>query len=182
MVKLFGLTTCAFLASVTGNDTSCGGDSPSPVKDCEFADMGSCGNACCIASFELDDDADKSYKTMRTFLESHGPDKSFNYSTGPNEAGLNPGDDLRQYPIKWQYIFQGTHMTTGGYKDYLDISIQKSAKGGSVVQVGSRSHIHGALSDNGQNYKNVVALLDGLKASAPTAPAIMYGCGSTDRK
>lgn len=43
-----------------------------------------------------------------------GGDKSFSYVTGPDKAGHNPGDDLRQYNISWDFIFQGTHTTTGG--------------------------------------------------------------------
>lgn len=47
------------------------------------------------------------------------------YVTGPNKAGEDPSDDLRPYNLTWLYIYQGTHTTTKGYVDTININIQK---------------------------------------------------------
>lgn len=53
-----------------------------------------------------------------------GSDGSFSYSAGPNRAGLDPGDDLTPYNISWKYIFQGSHVTTKGYVDHINMNIK----------------------------------------------------------
>ena len=49
-----------------------------------------------------------------------GKDGSYTYVTSPDAAGHNPSDDLTPYGIPWDYIFQGTHTTTGGYVDTMN--------------------------------------------------------------
>jgi hypothetical protein len=38
---------CVLVAVVAANNSTCGGDQPSKVPDCDKTDFGSCGNACC---------------------------------------------------------------------------------------------------------------------------------------
>jgi len=101
-------------------------------------------------------------------------------------AGHNPGDNLTQYNIAWDYIFQATHTTTGGYVDTMNFNIKSStdpSKGKAVtVRAFSISNIHGALGDNGQCYKEIVSVspLIDLIAKEPFAhPKIIHGCGTT---
>lgn len=182
------------LATAGANDSSCGPKRPSPVADCEKTDLGSCGNACCGMDFPVVDqgyNATKVYLTVADLLQSKGPDGSLGYVTGPNAAGQNPGDKLpTNIPgLNFRYIFQGTHATTGGFVDTIDFNIEdrpevsvyarSQGAAGIFLRVFSRSGIHGALGDNGQNYKNVQYL---LKAADPDhtifgAGVVKYGCG-----
>merc|ERR1712110_1300352 len=143
-------------------------------------DMGSCGNACCIVDYDIQGDVNRSYHLYMYaigFLKQGGKDGSFSYTTGPDKAGHNPGDDLTKYPIEWDYIFQGTHTTTGGYVDTLNFNIGR-APGGMLrdpsvtMRISSVSNIHGALGDNGQNFKNIATFLEGSFGGR-----FVHGCG-----
>ena len=94
--------------------------------------------------------------------------------TGPDSAGHNPDDDLTQYPIRWDYIFEGTHTTAGGFVDTLKFNIGRPASpdAGTTMRVFSLSRIHGALGDNGQNYKNIKYMIENHEAK------IVLGCGA----
>ena len=75
------------------------------------------------------------------------------------------------------YVRQGTHKTTGGYVDTLDFNVQENAAGDqSQVRIFSVSNIHGALGDNGQNYKTLSTIRDALAKGADLN--IVHGCGS----
>eukprot|EP01062_Namystynia_karyoxenos_P021857 TRINITY_DN18339_c0_g1_i2.p1 TRINITY_DN18339_c0_g1~~TRINITY_DN18339_c0_g1_i2.p1 ORF type:complete len:189 (+),score=54.08 TRINITY_DN18339_c0_g1_i2:81-569(+) len=141
--------------------SSCGPQSPSPVSDCDKVDLGSCGNACCVVDVTV-----AGAQGQRRPGAAHGPDA----------AGHNPSDDLRPYNVSWQYIMQGTHKTSGGYVDRLDFNFQPTADNGTVVRVGSRSGIHGALGDNGQNYKSIAWMVNAA-VGAEKQVAIVHGCG-----
>eukprot|EP00948_MAST-09A_sp_MAST-9A-sp1_P002449 g2449.t1 len=162
---------------VSANESTCGAD-PTKVKNCENVDHGSCGNACCIVdySFSKNTTAEDTYKILKGFLEKKGTDGSFAYVTGSDSAGHNPGDDLRPFniPTGVQFIFQGTHTTTGGYVDTIDITI--SEKNGIITsRFGSRSGIHGAYGDGGQNYKTIFYMLQ--ETLQVEDVDIVYGCG-----
>ena len=79
-----------------------------------------------------------------------------------------------QYPIRWDYIFEGTHTTAGGYVDTLKFNIGRPASpdAGTTMRVFSLSRIHGALGDNGQNYKNIKYMIENHEAK------IVLGCGA----
>ena len=169
----------ASLSLAAPNNSSCGSTQPSPVPDCGSVDLGSCGNACCIADFKGSFNIKEFYSQITDFLKKGGDDGSFAYITGPDAAGHNPGDDLTPYGIAWQYVWQGTHTTTGGYVDTIDFNIKKASDDATeeaVVRVSSRSNIHGALGDNGQNHKNVMSVMNTLRYRSPT-PTIVHGCG-----
>ena len=166
------LLAVAALTVVAGNDSSCGATEPSKIKDCDKIDHGSCGGACCMVDYELNQNTTLIYDKIKRYLMSGGEDGSYNYSTGPDAAGHNPGDSLLPYPIKWDYIFQGTHTTTGGYVDTLNFNLARAdATGATTLRIFSISNVHGSLGDNGQNYKNIAFLpVDGRGA-------IVHGCG-----
>lgn len=178
------LLLAAAACSLAADTTSCGSANPSTVVDCEKVDLGSCGNACCIVeTVWLANAAETLYVSLRTFLESGGPDGSFAYVNGSDAAGHNPSDDLRKYKIPqgWQFIFQGTHTTSGGYVDTLDFAImtQQSASNPlTKVKASSKSNIHGALGDNGQNYKTLAYIAKHAGVVSPLLLNILYGCSS----
>merc|ERR1711865_120815 len=178
-IRLLTLTValCAVVL-IVANPTSCGGARPSKVKDCDHPDMGSCGNACCIIDFALATNTSETYSRFKAWLQKGGSDSSYAYSTGADKAGNNPGDDLRKYGIPWDFIFQGTHTTTGGYVDKIDFNLKPNkATGGSTMRASTISGIHGALGDNGQTYKNLMAMWANRHGNYSWTASVVHGCG-----
>ncbi|CAE7667954.1 unnamed protein product [Symbiodinium sp. CCMP2456] len=156
------------------------GPSPSKVPDCDKPDMGSCGNACCLAELALAMDPAKAYAQTLDVLKGLQED-GYSYVTGGDP---NPGDDLRPYnitePKSFKFIFQGRHDAPkykGPNADILDFAIYESGSG-SVLRMFSLSRIHGALGDAGQNYKTLSFMAEKLDASKKPVPK--YGCGLTN--
>merc|ERR1712224_1188672 len=131
--------------------------------------------------FQLRTSPSDTHARFVKWLKGGGPDGSFKYVTGPDAAGHNPGDDLRQYNISWQFIWQGEHATTGGYVDKIDFNVQSGGSaGGSLLRISTVSGIHGALGDNGQTYKTLAVMLGDAQAKDPQFKSkIIHGCGST---
>jgi hypothetical protein len=163
------------LKSVWGNNSTCGSGKPT-IPDCDHPDFGSCGNACCGLDVNLNLPAADVYESVKAFLVKGGSDGSFEYVTGPDSAGHNPGDDLQQYGFAWQFIFQGHHKTTSGYVDPLDFNIKNGSNSEScILRLFSISGIHGALGDAGQNFKSLAFLLN--EVFPGSSETIYYGCG-----
>jgi len=160
--------------------TSCPSDSKNEDKDCQKGkDFGSCGNACCAIDLPVSKPPKKVYEEIRRHLQSGGRDKSYGYVTGPDASGNNPIDQLPEgVPNSNRYIFQGTHKTPkNGYVDVLNFAIREDEDdSGSIVRMFSSSGVHGALGDNGQNYKSLVALVEGVGYDKSKIIPI-YGCG-----
>jgi hypothetical protein len=150
--------------------STCGSD-PTKVKDCDHADYGSCGNACCVVESEGTSSVEDVYATVKQYLLKGGDDGSYSYSTGADAAGHNPTDDLTPFNISWSYVFQGNHKTAGGYVDTLNFNVKATDDGGHLLRLFSVSDIHGALGDHGQNYKTLAYLLDGRPLT------VVHGCG-----
>ena len=195
-----GRVLLSSLALAAGNNSSCGAGKG--VKDCEHIDFGSCGGACCVVDYEIGarevalDMTDASrllssplashesglatvntthvYLQVKGYLAKGGKDGSYAYVTGPDSAGHNPSDDLTRAPsLSWDYIFEGRHTTSGGYVDTLKFNIARVKPGhATIMRIFSVSDVHGALGDNGQNYKNIAYILEGRGAK------IVYGCGT----
>lgn len=176
-VQLVLLLAAAASTAAAANDSSCGGKKPSPVKDCDMRDLGSCGNACCAIDVTfLNTDPKTAYVTLKAYLSSGGKDGSYAYINNTDAAGHNPGDDLTPYKIAYDYIFQGEHITTHGFTDTINVNIQKNAAGETQLRFFSISNIHGALGDNGQTYKTIMYLLQ--TSDLQWAPVgIAHGCG-----
>lgn len=175
------LLTVTFVALAWANDSSCGAKEPSVVANCDKIDRGSCGNSCCMVDVHIPGTAvNTSYlHELVTGYLSGGKDGSYTHETAPDAAGHNPGEDLTPYPIKWDYIFQGTHTTTGGYVDTLNFNIARASSTGTSMRIFSISNIHGALGDNGQTYKNIAFLLSGIQPrESGWSITIAHGCGS----
>mmetsp|Transcript_9878 Transcript_9878/g.20704 ORF Transcript_9878/g.20704 Transcript_9878/m.20704 type:complete len:230 (+) Transcript_9878:41-730(+) len=169
--------------ATVGGPSSCGAESS--VSDCDKLDIGSCGTACCALEISSPETPEVVYNKVKNFLTSGGASGGFAYVTGPNAAGENPGDDLRQYnstpPRPFEFILQGTHTSLlKKFVDTLNFNIRPdSATTGSVLRMFSSSGIHGALGDQGQNYKSLVYVVDSLGFDRSSLSAPLYGCGST---
>ena len=149
----------------------------SQVPDCDKPDLGSCGNACCVAELSLSTAPLQAYTDTKSALMSLLSD-GFSYVTGGDP---NPGDDLRPYnvtkPKNFKFIFQGRHDAPkykGPNADILDFAIYESGAG-SVLRMFSLSRIHGALGDHGQNYKTLAFLAQKLESNSKPTP--VHGCG-----
>jgi len=167
------------IVSVNGNNSSCGSAKPPTVADCDHSDLGSCGNSCCVVDIHSPYSlTEVAYLGLKTYLKGGGDDGSYSYVTGAGSGGQNPSDNLTAYniPGDYEYILQGTHSTTGGYVDTIDFNIRKSGAG-SILRGASRSGIHGALGDNGQNYKTLALLKSQIYPEKEVTLTIVYGCG-----
>ena len=177
MAALVGLLLSS-LALAAGNNSSCGFGKG--VKDCEHVDKGSCGGACCVVDYDIGAretatvNTTHVYEQVKGYLSKGGKDGSYAYVTGPDAAGHNPGDDLTGVPsFSWDYIFEGKHTTKGGYVDTLKFNIARVKPGHpTIMRIFSVSDVHGALGDDGQNYKNIAYILEGRNAK------IVFGCGT----
>merc|ERR1711934_43126 len=179
MTRLLAISAFLCVAvCIYANETSCGGDRPSKVKDCDKPDTGSCGNACCIMDFTLATNTTYTYDHFKAWLMKGGNDGSYAYVTGPDKAGHNPGDDLSKYGIPWDFIFQGTHTTIGGYVDKIDFNLAPVKGGGTKMRASTISGIHGALGDNGQTYKTLMAMWENRHSKYSFSASIVHGCGS----
>jgi len=174
MTNMYLSVLSLLFLSVMANNSSCG--SGTGVFDCQNVDLGSCGNACCALQLEVPFIPKTAFLGMQLYLGEGGTDSSYDYVQGPDAAGHNPGTDLRSKNIIWKWIFQGRHTTIGGYVDVLDFNIKESPNtGSSIITMFSSSGIHGALGDNGQNYKSLSRLARDL--GFPTDYLVLYGCG-----
>eukprot|EP00940_MAST-03C_sp_MAST-3C-sp2_P001154 g1154.t1 len=173
---------CALLVGiVSANDSSCG-TKPNAVEDCDHPDLGSCGNACCAIDCNVQASPEDVRDAIESFLESGGLDGSFTRSDKADSAGHDPSDDLRQYNISAKFIFQGTHATTGGYVDTLNFALYDGEQGDYTTRVRafSISNIHGALGDNGQNYKTLAYLskaMESQNGAGCDRIDVVHGCG-----
>jgi len=148
------------------NVGSCGGANPSKVADCQNADMGSCGNACCKLLFTVAEDPLSAMQKLNASFANGGADGL--YTLQMTAEGTLGFGDLRalKIPSGEQFIGQVHHKTSGPkhYVDVIDFNIRAAqckegvvCNGeGSVIKAFSLSLIGGALGDNGQNYKNIV--------------------------
>ena len=78
----------------------------------------------------------------------------------------------------WMYILQGTHQTSGlHYEDTINVAIKQDAGAETVVaRLFSTSEIHGALGDDGQNFKNVMTVLQDVFGATASQVHVKHGC------
>lgn len=162
------------------------GPHPETVKNCDMPDLGSCGNACCVAELDLSMDPAEAYSHTLSVLKGL-QDVGYSYVTGgdPDHDHVlfddpHPEDDLRHFnittPKPFKFLFQGRHDAPkykGPNGDILNFAIYESGSG-SVLRMFSISRIHGALGDHGQNYKTLHFLSDKLTSREPRR---VHGCG-----
>lgn len=148
----------------------CGSD-PSKVIDCDKPDMGSCGNACCVADLTFpNSEPAKVYGSLKSALSELD---EYEFVGGTD---LSPFNITKPEPFK--FIAQGRHSApkySGENADILNFAIYADASKGSTVRMFSVSRIHGALGDNGQNYKTLAFLSKKLAGNVKLA--VRHGCG-----
>ena len=185
-------TTLSLSAALDAGSSSCGGAEPSTVPGCDRVDLGACGNACCLVDLPIPAHGDANrtehaYLLVKQFLLAGGPDGSYEYVHSADKAGHNPSDNLTEYPIPWNYIFQARHTTAGGYVDTINLNLREDpyppigGPSNAVLRIFSVSNIHGALGDNGQNYKNIQYLIANSfldKAFGAGDLIVRHGCGA----
>ena len=126
---------------------------------CDHGDFGSCGNACCKLTFAVPLVTEKTMAQLNATLHTGGPDQL--YSAQPTAEGTSGFADLRPYSKPVDFIGQGFHKTTNGlYTDTINFTIAPVDGGSSsVINAFSLSQIGGAYGDDGQNYWNLVTLV-----------------------
>lgn len=140
--------------------------------DCDRPDCGSCGNACCMLQFTMFSQSPKdAYTGITKSLQGGGADGRYTLIHDADYTSAN---------ISAQYVIQGWHTTlTHHYNDTMNLVIYANPEGpktSSRVSAFSTSQIGGALCDAGQNYKNLVGFVKGLKV--PYASVAVHGCNN----
>jgi len=150
----------------TGNSSTCGLSAKN--SDCFRVDLGSCGNACCVADFHVNANSSEARSLLVAFLDSGGDDSNF--------AHVNSTEQIDGIYKDYQYIVHGNHTTSGrNYVDMLRFTIRNKGLTTSKVRAFSMSNIPGALSDLGQNYKSLKYVFD--RVFPGMRMDIVYGCG-----
>lgn len=129
---------------------------------CANADCGSCGNACCNITVAVTEATATTMSMLNASIVSGGPDGA--YKAQMTYEGTLGFADLRAYSKPVDFIGQAIHTTTGEnhFEDSVSFTIAPTASGGSHIQAFSLSLIAGAYCDEGQNYYNIMHLVDSL--------------------
>merc|ERR1712203_1118083 len=161
---------------------TCGLESPSKVEDCQNVDFGSCGGACCKLDFDVEGTTVEVVNKLNLTLGTTGPDEYY-WPQRTAEGSLGFADlTLMGSPMGFDYIGEVSHTTSGQghYVDYIRFNIRNSTTGmngsHSVVRAHSISGIGGALSDNGQNFKNIMTAMKAAFGSNIQATPVDGSC------
>ena len=131
--------------------------------NCDNADHGSCGNACCKLNIIVSGPASNPPRSadvmtaLNETLAHGGPDGRYSF---PKLAGGGFGfSDLRPYNLSVDFIGQTHHLTyKRQFTDTQDYTISSTTYQGApavAIKAFSISQIGGAYGDAGQNYKNL---------------------------
>ena len=146
----------AIIAILFASVTSC------TLDGCDHPDCGSCGGSCCSLSITIPEDTTSVMNALNTSITSGGPDGLYTPST--TAEGTLTFADLRPYGKPIDYIGQAIHTTINGmYNDTVNFSLAPTDNNGTVVAAFSISQIAGAYCDDGQNYWNILQLVQGVK-------------------
>lgn len=157
---------------VLNSQSTCGLDGGQP--DCERADVGSCGTACCLLDVSVPGvTPEDAYEGLKKFLQSGGRSGSYKYVDEWHDQRRlvvaredTHGDKIHGWDDggHWMYMLLGKHTTSlRRYNDTLSFSIRRMDNvNGAIVRMFSKSDISGALGDAGQNYKTLKYLLRAL--------------------
>lgn len=128
---------------------------------CANEDCGSCGNSCCKLQVTVSEDTATAMAKLNATMDG-GPDG--HYTLSVTYEGPTGFADLRPYDKPVDFLGQATHMTYAPnyFNDTLDFTIAPTEDGGSLIQAFSISQIAGAYCDEGQNYFNLVQVLNAV--------------------
>lgn len=138
-------------------------DCPAAGSICERVDEGTCANACCRLTLEFTQVSTQLLATaLNTTLAAGGPDGR--YTLRPTAGDPNGFFDARNQGLPFDFLGQAHHLTASRvYTDSVDILITESdTEGSATLKAFSISLVGGAFTDLGQNYYNIVTLLDSL--------------------
>eukprot|EP00747_Dinoflagellata_sp_TGD_P212906 gnl/TRDRNA2_/TRDRNA2_85938_c0_seq1.p1 gnl/TRDRNA2_/TRDRNA2_85938_c0~~gnl/TRDRNA2_/TRDRNA2_85938_c0_seq1.p1 ORF type:complete len:444 (+),score=67.12 gnl/TRDRNA2_/TRDRNA2_85938_c0_seq1:85-1416(+) len=179
--------------------STCGLEPWRYVPDCRHPDQGSCGTACCALQAKVGDrTGDALYKDLIDFLNNHGDlladkwdDSLFSYRYIPayhEEFTPHTPDDLRAFNTDWEWIVRGWHITKKKqYKDILNFNIRPwpqaitgtAHDGALLLRAFSISEKAGAITDYGQNFKNLQYVFDAIGIDRNNI-SVLYGCAFDD--
>jgi len=168
------------------------GSGPSTVKDCQNVDFGSCGNACCNLIFRVDQSSPAEVaKAVEAYVRG-AKAVGLGYTLEMLAEGTSGFANLSANAQHIPPPFTGStsvwigqvHHTTSGAKHFVDVinfNMRNAPNGRAIVHAFSLSLVGGALGDNGQNYKNIMMLMQGVK-NAEVQEHLSNSCPSPGAK
>jgi len=142
------------------------------LDGCDHPDCGSCGNACCSLLITIQGESTESVmnKLNSSITEGGGPDNR--YIPMMTASGTMTFSDLRKYGADADFLGQALHTTMNGkYNDTVNLSLSPTTlflddddEGikGTIIAAFSISDIAGAYCDSGQNYWNILQLIQSI--------------------
>ena len=129
---------------------------------CMNNDCGSCGNACCKLLITVSESPSTTMALLNASIHEGGPDGS--YAPSMTYEGTDGFADLTPYSKPVDYIGQAIHTTTGenAFDDSVSFTIAPKGTGSEIAGF-SYSLIAGAYCDDGQNYFNIMQLINGIE-------------------
>mmetsp|Transcript_47892 Transcript_47892/g.54259 ORF Transcript_47892/g.54259 Transcript_47892/m.54259 type:complete len:358 (+) Transcript_47892:112-1185(+) len=154
------------------------------LDGCDHPDCGSCGNACCSLLITVNESTEAvMHKLNQSITEEGGPDQL--YLPMLTASGTMTFSDLRQYGAGADFLGQALHTTLNGkYNDTINFSLSPTTikknnknmkkKKGTIISAFSISDIAGAYCDSGQNYWNILQLIEGIQWENDDTPLIEH--------
>jgi len=157
------------------------------LDGCDHPDCGSCGNACCSLLITVQESTEAvMHKLNQSITEEGGPDQL--YIPMMTASGTLTFSDLRQYGAGADFLGQALHTTLNGkYNDTVNFSLSPTTiagnhknkeknkkRKGTIISAFSISDIAGAYCDSGQNYWNILQLIEGIQWDNGDAPLIEH--------
>lgn len=132
-------------------------------RECDKQDCGSCGGACCTLIFHFVGTDISTTKVANAITKAVGlGGADGRYAAGPTAEGTVGFANLMHYNKSVDYIGRFKHTTVGNYTDTLNLIVAPRNSTGTThavqVRAFSISEIGGAYCDEGQNFKNLIAL------------------------
>ncbi|GMI10927.1 hypothetical protein TrVE_jg5872 [Triparma verrucosa] len=144
------------LAMLTSSAFAC------TLDGCDHPDCGSCGGACCKLSITIPESTESVMNKLNASIVAGGPDGL--YTPMMTAEGTLTFGDLRPYGKPIDFIGQAVHTTINGvYNDTVNFSLAPVSENETEVMAFSISQIAGAYCDDGQNYLNILQLVEGVK-------------------
>mmetsp|Transcript_8424 Transcript_8424/g.9801 ORF Transcript_8424/g.9801 Transcript_8424/m.9801 type:complete len:252 (+) Transcript_8424:31-786(+) len=146
------------------------------LEGCDHPDCGSCGNACCELEITVNGESTESVMNkLNNSITDGGPDNL--YIPMMTASGTLTFSDLRQYGADADFLGQALHTTLNGkYNDTVNLSLSpttildnnNNSINATVIAAFSISEIAGAYCDFGQNYWNILQLVQGIQWESGT--------------
>ena len=160
------------LIATTSIISSCEGCT---LDGCDHPDCGSCGNSCCSLLITVKESTESVMNQLNKSITEGGPDNL--YIPMMTAGGTLTFSDLRQYGLGADFNGQAVHTTLNGkYNDTVNLSLSPTTIldknnnniNATVIAAFSISEIGGAYCDSGQNYWNILQLVQGIQWESGT--------------